>query len=81
MNKYKVKQDPQYWVNKEGAYKATREIVEKELNLSGQKLEDYMTINFGNAWEHYDVLNNDMVEVEQMSSFMKMVLKDYTAQL
>ena len=38
-----------------------------------------MTINFGNAWEHYDVLNNDMVEVEQMSSFMKMVLKDYTA--
>ena len=81
MNKYKVKQDPQYWVNKEGAYKATREIVQKELNLSGQALEDYMTINFGNAWEHYDVLNNDMVEVEQMSSFMKMVLKDYTAQL
>ena len=62
-----------------GAYKATREIVQKELGLTGQKLEDYLQINFSNAWEHYDVLNNDMVEVEQMSSFMKMVLKDYTA--
>jgi hypothetical protein len=81
MNAYKVKQNPQYWINKVGALAATREIVKKNLNLEGEKLEEYLNINFGNAWADYDVLGNDMVEVEQMSSFMKRVLKDQTAQL
>ena len=81
MNHYNLKQNPQFWINKEGAEKATREIVQKNLHLTGQKLDEYMTYNFGDAWEHYDVLGTGLVEVEQMSSFMKRVLKDYTISL
>ena len=78
MNHYNLKQNPQFWINKEGAEKATREIVQKNLHLNGEKLDEYMNMNFGEAWEHYDVLGTGLVEVEQMSSFMKRVLKDYT---
>ena len=77
-NHYNLKQNPQFWINEDGAKKATREIVQKNLHLTGEKLDDYMNMNFGEAWEHYDVLGTCLVEVEQMSSFMKKVLKDYT---
>jgi hypothetical protein len=38
-------------------------------------------MNFGTIWDEYDVLKKDMVEVEQMSSFFKKLLKDFTAQI
>lgn len=78
MNKLKVKTSPQYWINKEGAHKAAYEIVGKNLHLTGDKLEDYVNRYFGEIWDTYDVLGNDMVEVEQMSSFYKKLLKDFT---
>ena len=81
MNHYKIKQNPQYYVNRDGAEKATREIVQKNLKLEGEKLDEYMVINFGDAWESYDVLGNNMVEVEMMSQLVKKVLKDYTIQI
>ena len=48
------------------------------MKLSGLKLEEYMNFNFGTLWADYDVLKNDMVEIERMSSFYKALLKDYT---
>jgi hypothetical protein len=48
------------------------------LHLTGEKLDEYINYNFGDAWDHYDVLGNGLIEIEQMSSFMKRVLKDFT---
>ena len=78
MNKEKVKQSPQFWVNKDGALKAARELVQRNLKLQGQALEEYLNRNFGETWEHFDVLNKGIIEVEQMSSFYKTLLKDFT---
>ena len=51
------------------------------MKLDGQKLDDYMKQNFKALWNDYDILKKDMVEVEQMSSFFKKLIKDQTAQL
>ena len=80
-NKLKVKTNPQFWVNREGAFKAGQEIVAKNKGLSGAELTDYMNMNFGTIWDEYDVLHQDMVEVEQMSSFYKKLLKVFTLSL
>ena len=81
MNKLKVKTSPQYWINKDGAHKAAYDIVSKNLHLTGDKLEDYINRYFGEIWDSYDVLQNDMVEVEQMSSFYKKLLHAFSIQI
>ena len=40
-----------------------------------------MNENFGAIWADYDVLKVDMVEIEQMSSFYKKLLKDSSANI
>ena len=32
-------------------------MVAKNLKLEGEKLDEYMNMNFGEIWDHYDVLN------------------------
>ena len=78
MNDQKVRTNPQFWVDKQGAFKAGKEIVAKNLKLSGEKLDEYMNFNFGEVWDSYDVLQAGQIEVEQMSSFYKKLLKDFT---
>ena len=78
MNSFKAVHQPQFWIDRKGALAAAREIVSKNLRLSGPKLEEYLNMNFGECWDHYDVLNKGVVEIEQMSSFYKRLLKDYT---
>ncbi|MFM7859597.1 MAG: hypothetical protein ACKO96_48640, partial [Flammeovirgaceae bacterium] len=34
--------------------------------------------NFDEVWDYYDVLGRNQVEIEQMASFYKKLLKDYT---
>ena len=65
-------------MNREGAEKAGEEIVARHKGLKGAELKEYMNMNFGALWDDYDVLKKDMVEVEQMSSFYKKLLKDMT---
>ena len=78
MNHYKARHAPQFWIDKKGALKAGRELVERNLNLKGQKLDEYMMYNFDEIWDHFDVLRNGIVEIERMSSFYKRLLKDFT---
>ena len=40
-----------------------------------------MSFNFQEIWDNYDVLNKGIIEIEQMSSFYKKLLKDFTANL
>ena len=41
-----------------------RELVKKNLKLDGEKLDEYMNYNFGEIWDHYDVLKKGVVEIE-----------------
>ena len=50
-------------------------------NLSGQRLDDYMDLNFYDLWDQYDVLEKGTVEIEQMASFYKKLLKDMTVDI
>ena len=69
---------PQYYCDKDGALKAARELVGRNLKLEGEKLEEYLNMNFGEVWDHYDVLGTGLVEIEQMASFYKKLMKDYS---
>ena len=80
-NQFMVKKAPQYYVNEEGALKAGKKIAEKHLGLKGKELDEYVEQNVADLWHIYDVLGVDAVEVEQMSSFYKRMLKDPTAQI
>ena len=78
MNHYKTKMHaPQYWIDKKGAEKASRDMITRNLKLTGEKLEEYMNFHFGTLWADYDVLKNDLVEIERMSAFFKTLLKDF----
>ena len=68
-------------MNSDGAERAGRSIVSRMMKLNGKALDDYMHANFKAIWNDYDVLKTDMVEVEQMSSFYKKLIKDQTAQI
>ena len=63
-------------MNSDGAERAGRSIVSRMKNLHGKDLDEYMHANFKAIWNDYDVLKKDMVEVEQMSSLYKKLLKD-----
>ena len=78
MNHTKSRQAPQFWIDEKGAKAAGRELVERNLHLTGAKLDDYMMMNFGVVWADYDVLGTGIIEIEQMSSFYKKLLKDFT---
>merc|ERR1712046_81035 len=58
------KRHSQYWVNKEGAATTAKKYAKKHLNLSGEKLDEFMHIKFGEMWEKFDVLNIGRIEVE-----------------
>lgn len=66
-------------MNEEGAVKAGKEIAAKHLGLKGAELDEYVTHEVTDLWHIYDVLGTNAVEVEQMSSFYKRMLKNPTA--
>ena len=68
----------QYWINHDGAKKAAREYVGKNLHLSGQKLEDFINLHFEDKWYQFDVLKTGEIEIEQMSSLLKQTMGDMT---
>ena len=51
------------------------------MKLSGKEMDDYMNYNFDELWDHFDVNNQGLVEIERMSQFYKMLLKDMTVEL
>ena len=69
-------------MDKKGATSVAKELLaEWKPELKGTKVEDYMNYNFDDTWDHFDVNKTGLVEIERMSSFYKMFLKDYTLDL
>ena len=50
----------------------------EKLKLKDQALEDYVNANFYDQWEHADVNKTGLIEIERMSQFYKVMLKDLT---
>ena len=71
----------QYWMDKKGALAVAKELVGEHLKLSGAKLDDYINYNFYDVWDHFDVNKTGLLEIERMSQFYKMMLKDMTLEL
>ena len=71
----------QYWMDRKGSSTVARELIVQYLKLSGEKLENYMTFNFADLWDHFDVNKTGLVEIERMSQFYKMLLRDMTLDL
>ena len=67
-----------WWVDRQGALGAARELVGTNLHLQGAKLDAYLNENFPVMWDKYEVIGNGWIEVERMALFYKDLLKDYT---
>ena len=72
------KRHSQYWINRDGALKAAREYVGKNLHLSGQALDDYLNVHFSEKWIMFDVLKTGEIEIEQMAPLLKQTMGDMT---
>ena len=71
----------QYWMDKKGASEVAKQLATEYKSLKGKELDDYMSLNFDETWDHFDVNRTGLVEIERMSSFYKQFLKDYKLDL
>ena len=70
-----------FFLDRESAKKVTLPYVQKYANLQGRSLEDYMTMEFEEQFQHFDVLNSGFIECEQMGRFIKLMARDNTLQI
>ena len=68
----------QYWINQDSCLKVAKELLTEHKKLSGKEMDDYINFNFYELWDHFDVNKTGLVEIERMSQFYKMLLKDMT---
>ena len=68
-------------MDKKGCLQVAKELIGQYKKLTGPTLEEYLTLNFYNLWDHFDVNKVGLVEIERMSQFYKMLLKDMTLDL
>ena len=57
----------QYWIDRKGSEKVGRELVTEWLKKSGKDLDTYMMVKFDELWNHFDVNQTGLVEIERMS--------------
>ena len=67
----------QYWVDKNGCSSVAKELLSEKTKLNKKELEEYMNMNFQELWNYFDVNKTGLVEIERMSQFYKMFLKDF----
>ena len=62
------------WLTKEKAKEAATEAVKSYYQFTGDKLKKYVKENVDPAWEHFDVLKEGKIDVEQGPQFLRYVL-------
>ena len=63
-------------MNKTGALAEGKTLLGEYKNLAGKELADYITYNFDEVWNYFDVNRSGLIEIERMSAFYRMLLKD-----
>ena len=65
-----------FFLDKDNAYRASEEVVSTHLHLQGKELKDYLTYNFDEAWDFYDVNRENSIEADRMSTFFRYLCKN-----
>ena len=73
---YDGKPNGKFYLDRNSGKEASREILHTHLKLEGKALDDYMTHNFDDAWEYYDVNRENLIEADRMSTFFRYLAKD-----
>ena len=68
-------------MGKQQTQNASRMIVQKYKKMNGKDLDEYMTQYFQRTWEHFDVNNDEFLDVLDMTAFMKYILSDQNVNL
>ena len=70
-----------FYLNEDAAKRAGEQVLSTHLNLKGDKLKEYMNVNFWEAWKAADAAGDGKVEAARMGEFMKSLAHDYTLDL
>jgi uncharacterized protein with LGFP repeats len=65
-----------FWMNKQGAFAASSEVLNTHKGLSGNALKAYTDTYFEKAWGHFDVNQVGTIEVIKMPQFMRFLCSD-----
>ena len=60
--------------------RATRRFIATALKLEGENAERWISQNFRNSWNHFDVNKSGFIEENMLPSYFRSLLGDYTAQ-
>ena len=75
------KPNGKFFMDRAAAKKVTLPYVKKYANLKGLSLDDYMTQQFEDEFQRFDVLGSGFIECEQMGRFIKVLAQDNTLQI
>jgi len=54
-------------MDKKGALEEAKDLVKKFKKIEGDKLNEFINLNFYEQWDHDDVNNTGLIEIERMS--------------
>ena len=63
-------------MNKAGALAEAKTLLAEFKHINGKELDDYINFNFDDNWNYFDVNHPGLIEIERMSSFYRVFLKD-----
>ena len=65
-----------FWMSKEDATAAAREVLATHKGLTGADLDSYLATFLGKAWGHFDVNQTGWIEVIKMPQFCRFLASD-----
>ena len=65
-----------FWMNKEDALNAAKEVLATHKGLTGKALDSYLATFFDKAWGHFDVNRTGWIEVIKMPQFCRFLSSD-----
>ena len=65
-----------FYLDRDSGRRASQEVVQTHLKLTGKANEDYLVHNFDEAWDYYDVNRENLIEADRMSTFFRYLCHD-----
>ena len=65
-----------FWMNKEDALSAAKEVLGTHKGLAGAALDQYIATFYDKAWGHFDVNKSGWIEVLKMPQFCRFLASD-----
>jgi len=65
-----------FFFDKDAAYNASMEVVQTHFKFDASRAKSFLADNFESTWTHFDVNNDNLVEVERMPQFLRYEMGD-----